>query len=44
MFMLALEGVGQRETRGDELWAGRKRQQLDHAPSRQRIALLKVEP
>jgi hypothetical protein len=44
MFMLALAGVGQRETRGGELQAGRKRQQLDLARSRQRIALLKVEP
>jgi hypothetical protein len=44
MFMLALAGVGQRETRDGELQAGRKRQQLDLARSRQRIALLKVEP
>jgi hypothetical protein len=33
MFMLALAGVGQTETRGGELQAGRKRQQLDHARS-----------
>jgi hypothetical protein len=44
MFMLALAGVGQREARGGELQAGRKRQQRDHARSQQRIALLKVEP
>jgi hypothetical protein len=42
--MLALACVCRRETLGGELQAGQKRQQLDLAHSRWRIAWLKVEP